>query len=80
MHFGGLQVLLNPWLIHEFAVHPTNLKILACRQKYSWWSNREKGLSRAEPSLCLRTSVNDRLESPPINEEPTPASILSFLP
>lgn len=46
----------------------------------SWWSNREKGLSRAEPSLCLRTSVNDRLESPPINEEPTPASILSFLP
>lgn len=28
MHFGGLQVLLNPWLIHEFAVHPTNLKIL----------------------------------------------------
>lgn len=19
MHFGGLQVLLNPWLIHEFA-------------------------------------------------------------
>lgn len=38
MHFGGLQVLLNPWLIHEFAVHPRNLKILACRQKYLTWS------------------------------------------
>lgn len=39
MHFGGLQVLLKPWLIYEFiAVHPTNLKVLACRQKNLTWS------------------------------------------